>query len=196
MTSQPPHASAPEPRPEGAAPTSPGAPQSAPAQPGPQSFGHAQPVPPQPGAALPAGDRPEHYPTVAGVDGRIAWAMGLLGLIPVPGLAALVTGIVMIVVGLRQRRRNPVAKRLGRNAAILGATLLVGVVVFFTLMGIGIATEDPGSSGDTPSPLLLLAAPFGIWMIVIGPLVAVIMGVIALARPVSREKASRILAGR
>lgn len=138
--------------------------------------------------------RPEDFPTTAGNDGRIAWALGLLGFLSVPGLAALVTGIVLVVVGLLQRRKNPVAARTGRGAAILGATLIASVVIFFSTMAIGISLEQQrGGPTDGFDPLFLIIVPVGIWMLAAGPLVAIIMGFVALARPVSRDKAARIL---
>lgn len=126
-------------------------------------------------------------------DGRLAWALGLLGLIGFPGLAALVMSITMLVVGLLQRRRNPVAARTGTRAAIFGGITLATVIAFFTILAIEVSTSDPAQTSDTPSPLVIVFIVLGIWMIVVGPLVGAIMGIIALARPISRDKAASIL---
>jgi len=126
-------------------------------------------------------------------DGRLAWALGLLGLLGVPGLAALVMSIVMLVVGLLQRRRNPVAAHMGTRAAIFGGITLATVIAFFTILIIGMVTTDPTRTYDTPPPLGIALIVLGIWMILVGPLVGVVMGIVALVRPVSRDKAAAIL---
>lgn len=163
----------------------------------PTGPGSLPPAPPAAGptgapgrAAFPADPSPEDFPTTMGNDGRIAWALGLIGVIGFPAVAALAMSITMIVLGLLQQKKNPVAARTGRNAAIFGATVLAAVPIFFGLLYFGLPREP------TPEPPLaaLIAIPFGVWMILGGPITGVVMGIIALVRPVSRDRAAKILA--
>lgn len=161
--------------------------------PAPSTPGTAGPTPPPTGTApapFPSAPSPEDFPTTVGNDGRIAWALGLLGVLGFPVIAALAMSITMIVLGLLQRKKNPVAARTGRNAAIFGATVLASVPIFFGLLFFGLPREP------TPEPPIaaLIAIPFGIWMILGGPITGVVMGIIALVRPVSRDRAAKILA--
>lgn len=169
----------------------------------PQPIGHGQPHQQpshrQPYASAPSApsfDRPEHFPTTVSNDGRLGWTLGLVSVFGVPGVTAVVCGTAMIIGGLMQRRKNPVARRTGRNAAIFGASLVVSTVLFFSIMGIGVALENSGSDVEPFFNAFgaWVFAPLGIWMIIIGPLVAFIMGIVGLTVPVSRKKAERILA--
>lgn len=144
----------------------------------------------------PTFDRPEGFPTTVSNDGRLGWAISLVSVVGFPGACAIVCGIAMIIGGLMQRRKNPIARRTRRNAALFGASLVLSTAAFFAIMGIGIALENAGSDVEpffnAFGPFVF--APLGIWMIIVGPLVAFAMGIVGLTVPVSREKATRILA--
>lgn len=58
----------------------------------------------------------------------LAWGLGLLGLIFLPFVNLLVSGIVMTVVGLSQSRAGGLARTNGRRAADWGLTVLVILV--------------------------------------------------------------------
>ncbi|MDO5662380.1 MAG: hypothetical protein Q4G40_06775 [Brachybacterium sp.] len=157
----------------------------------------AQPVPgtpapmPFPPHGAPVDAR--HFPTSAGNDGRIAWALGLLGLIGFPGAAAICMGASMLIVGLLQGKKNPVARAIGRRAALFGAITLATVVVFFSAVVTGV-NLNPSMDSPLSIALMIVLIPTGGWMIIVGPLVGLICGIVALARPVPRDRAARILA--
>lgn len=134
---------------------------------------------------------PAGYPTTVGNDGRIAWALGLIGFIGVPALASLAMGTTMMIVGLMQRKKNPVARVVGTRAAIFGASAVLAVILFFAFMVIGFWLEPEPQSN--PSPLLMVMAVFGVYQMFLAPLIGVIMGIVALVRPVGPTKAASIL---
>lgn len=151
----------------------------------------APPVPP-PAQAL----RPEHFPTTTTRDGRIAWAFGLLGLISFPGLAVIAMSITMLILGLAQRGKNPVARAVGRRAAIFGALSLLAAIVFFVLLfAVWPALQSAGIVTDDSVAMGVVLVPLAAWTAFIGPITGIVMGIVALAKPVSREKAERIYAG-
>lgn len=76
------------------------------------------PTPPPPPTA------PVERPPAA----TVAWGLGLLGLIFLPFVNLLVSGIVMTVVGLHQSRAGGLARVNGRRAADWGLTVLVIIV--------------------------------------------------------------------
>lgn len=135
---------------------------------------------------------PQHFPGNMTLDGRIAWAFGLLALIGLPFLSLLAPSITMIIVGLKQRRKNPVAARTGRNAAIFGSVHLLIVTAFITV-GIAVSLVRGGgvSSADNPLLVYLFVIPVGIYLAIVGPLINVIMAIIAFVRPVSRAAAQQ-----
>ena len=101
------------------------------------------PPPPQTYARTPPGWYPGHPgmgPMVTQPPSGVAWGFGLLALIPFPFVSAIVTGIVMTIVGNAQKSRDPATRANGRHAANWGLTFtLVTVVVaiqHFTLIGL------------------------------------------------------------
>lgn len=161
------------------------APQSVP-QPVPQ-----RPLLPQTSAEL----RPEHLPTSVGDDGRIAWALGLLGFLSFPGIAILATSIAMLVAGLVQRKRNPVARSVGTRAALFGAVSLLMTVLFFGFgFGVLVPLGEAGIIGDDTIWPAFILVPLGLWVVVAGPITAIVMGIIALAKPFSPEKLQALYA--
>lgn len=167
------------------------APQPASAHPGAPPPGAAQVPPP-----APAPDGPERFPTTVGRDGRLGWSMGLIALIGVPGLAIAAASLGMIIAGLSQRSKNPVARTVGGRAALFGAISLAATLLFFLLVfAILPALENSGAiPPDANAVWALTAAPLGVWVVVAGPLTCIVMGILGLARPVSQEKAARIFA--
>lgn len=143
----------------------------------------------------------EDFPSTPARDGRVAWIPGLLGLLlladflGVHTVSALPMSVAMIIVGLIQHRENPVARRTGRNAAIFGLAVLVPVVILIAAYRvIPILDARDLASFDTLDSVGALMFPLAIWEFFIAPLVGAIMGIVALVRPVSRQKAARILA--
>lgn len=147
---------------------------------------------------------PEGYPTTASNDGRIAWAMGLIGasgivLIWVLPIHTFVMGLVMLIVGLIQRGKNPVARAVGTRAAIFGGistVLSIVPIIAFILTVIGFAsTAENQSTADTILGIGFLGtALLSLFVLVLVPLVGTIMGIVGLVRPVPRDQAARILA--
>ena len=78
------------------------------------------PLPYQPPPAPPLPVRPP--------SGALAWGLGLLGLVFLPFANLLVSGIVMVAVGLSQSRAGGLARVNGRRAANWGLTVLVILV--------------------------------------------------------------------
>lgn len=70
------------------------------------------PTPPPPSTARP--------PAAA-----LAWGLGLLGLLLLPFVNLVISGIVMVAVGLHQSRAGGLARVNGRRAADWGLTVLV-----------------------------------------------------------------------
>lgn len=148
--------------------------------------------------------RPEHFPTAPmSHDGRIAWVVGLVSLIGIPGLfiglpglAILPTSITMIVVGVAQHGKNPVAQAVGRRAATFGAISLAVALLFFVMLIIVLPTAE--AVGFTPGDWDLLhyiiVVPLSAWTGVLGPLIAFLMAIIALTDTVSTKKAEKIYA--
>jgi len=155
------------------------------------------PVPPQAWAVHPAAHemRPEHFPTAVGRDGRIAWSLGLLGLLGIPGLSILAPSLAMLITGLLQRRKNPVARSVGTRAAIFGGISLLATILFFTFVfGILLPLIDAGVVADDAVWPVFIVAPLGVWVVIAGPITAIVMGIVGLAKPVSREKAQQLYA--
>lgn len=156
------------------------APQPAPGQPAPQ---RRPPLPPDPG--------PEHFPASALDDGRLAWALGLLALVALPLASAALPGIAMLITGLVLSRRNRVAKSVGLRAAAFGAVGIALPALFILTLFVLTSTE-PVSFDEEPvqSAILTVGA---IVTAVLYPLTAIVLAIVALARPVSPAKAARIL---
>ncbi|MFC0674631.1 hypothetical protein [Brachybacterium hainanense] len=133
------------------------------------------------------------FPTTLSRDGRLPWAFGLLSLIGLPFLSLLAPGITMIVLGLLQRRKNPVARHVGGRAALFGAINVAVVLGYLAALIIGSAAHG-GSVSFEENPLLIggFIIPVAIYLVAIGPLLNLVLAIIALARPVSREKAEKI----
>lgn len=139
--------------------------------------------------------RPEHFPTTVGKDGRVAWSLGLVGLIGFPGLAIIAASLAMLIAGLLQRRKNPVARSVGTRAAIFGAVSLLVTILFFTfLFGILLPLVDAGVVADNAVWPAFIMVPLGVWVVIAGPITAIVMGIVGLAKPVGREKAERLYA--
>ncbi|GAB3061035.1 hypothetical protein [Sediminivirga luteola] len=119
---------------------------------------------------------------------------GLLSFIGLPFLSLLAPGITMIVLGLRQRRKNPVAAHLGRRAAIFGAVNTGIVVLYLLVLFVASSIYDGGVRfEDNPVLIAGFAIPVAIYIVAVGPLLNLVLAIIALARPVSQEKADKIL---
>lgn len=146
-------------------------------------------------AAAPGNDpRRLAFPASISQDGRLPWVFGLLSFIGLPFLSLLAPGITMTVLGLRERRKNPVAARLGRNAAIFGAVNTGIVVLYLLVLFVASAIYDGGVSfEDNPVLIAGFAIPVAVYIVAVGPVLNLILAIIALVRPVSREKAAAIL---
>lgn len=94
--------------------------------------------------------------------GMLAWGVGLAMLCFLPFVSSLVAGLIMVFVGLDQRRRGGVAAINGRNAANWGLTYAIATLVLAGLhFGLLYAlTRD----GDTIKGFF----PFGIFLVVWG----------------------------
>ncbi|WP_114853230.1 hypothetical protein [Brachybacterium sp. YJGR34] len=139
--------------------------------------------------------RPEHFPTSIGRDGRVAWVVGFAAAIGFPGLAIIAASAAMLVLGILQQGKNPVARAVGRRAAVFGAlSLLVTVFFFLMIFVIAPALIDAGVIADSSAWSAALMVPLAVWVVVAGPLTCVIMAIVALARPVTRERAQRVYA--
>lgn len=143
-------------------------------------------------------------------DGQLGWAMGLLGLItPVAfavGLLApspitdavavwgiLPMAVAMILVGLSQRQ-NAVARRTGRHAALFGAVHLVLLVAWAVVVHVVLhGTPQDVLERFGPGLSAIVLIPTFAYLVFVGPLLGVVLGVIALVVPVSSEKRARIL---
>ncbi|EWS81388.1 hypothetical protein BF93_17585 [Brachybacterium phenoliresistens] len=168
----------------------------------PQEYGPPQQgygPPPQAGPPPASPDtrgpvRPEHFPGGISLDGRLPWILGFLAVLGLPFVSLLAPGIAMVIAGLLQQRKNPVAARTGRRAATFGAVNILVVVLFLAVLFIGSFFGD-GTYTAEEDPLVIFgfALPFGIYLVAIGPILNLVMAIVALARPVSREKAQRIL---
>lgn len=111
--------------------------------PAPSGYGPAPAgYPPAGYAPAPPGyyAQPGMVPIMMQPPSGLAWGFGFLALIPLPFLSALVTGLVMMVVGNSQKMRDPATTANGRNAANWGLTftLVTAVVAIqhFTLIGV------------------------------------------------------------
>lgn len=138
--------------------------------------------------------RPEDFPARASQDGRIAWFLGFLGLLDllvlvgVPALGYVTMSLGLVVVGLLQRR-NPVARSTGRRAALLGG---VNLAVLAALLLQGLlppATTAADEALEAGGPSLLV-----IWVFSGGSLFGVALALLALLVPVSRTRATTVLA--
>lgn len=147
---------------------------------------------------------PQGFPTLQKNDGRIAWMMGLIGFgaMLIPFLPPLAMGIAMAEVGGRQKHKNPVAAKIGKNAArfgwvvigLHGVTLLMVIILGAVFSTTG--SSATGSSGTMTNlqvaVIILMIIPL-ILAQVVAPIVGGIMGIIGAAVPVSRAKAATIL---
>lgn len=150
---------------------------------------------PPPPPLTPRDLRPEHFPTTASNDGRIAWIVAFIMCIPFPGLSAIAGYIVMIVVGRGQRGKNPVARAKGRRASNFAIASLATILVFIPVFTTLILLEDyAGVDPSTLEPFMMIAAPFGIWGFIIGPLTAFVIAIIAATDHVSELEATKIYA--
>lgn len=137
----------------------------------------------------------EHFPTTVGKDGRIAWALGLVSLIGFPGLAIIATSLAMLITGLLQLGKNPVATVVGRRAAIFGGVSLLATILFFVMIFvIAPALIDAGVIDDSSPTSALFMVPLGVWVVIAGPITCLVMGIVGLVKPISRERAERIFA--
>lgn len=120
---------------------------------------------------------------------------GLLSFIGLPFLSLLAPGITMIVLGLRQRRKNLVAAHLGRKAAIFGA-VNTGIVVLYLIVLFVASSIYGGGVSYEENPVLIagFAIPVAVYIVAVGPMLNLVLAIIALVRPVSQEKAAAILA--
>lgn len=144
---------------------------------------------------------PQGYPTTLRNDGRIAWVMGLLGcsflvLFTTIPVHTVITGLTMVVVGLMQRGKNPVARAVGTRAALFGGVMLLlsPLLVLAWIPTALVAIHAPPSDG----PLWVLASST-LGLIIYGlvgvglPLIAIMMAAISLLVPVSADRAAQII---
>lgn len=146
----------------------------------------------------PRGVTPEDFPGSMLTDGRIAWLPGFLGVLGVaailgapPLLGYVAISVAWVFLGLLQRA-NPVARRTGRRAAIVGGLhlLLLAVVL-------GVQSALIGASVETAEPYdVLLVFPGTVCIVLVSPLVGIALGTMALIAPVSRARAQRVLVRR
>lgn len=134
--------------------------------------------------------RAEDFPTTAANDGRSAWTIGLIVLVPFFGM--LIAPLVMLITATSNRRKNPVAAHVSRNVMIFAGITLALLVVALACSVVSTFYSDTGA--QLPTWLFIPLVPSLAWSMMIAPLVTLIMGIIALLRPVSREKAAKILA--
>lgn len=113
-----------------------------------------------------------------GQSGTVAWAMGFLAFIPIPFIGQIAAMIVMIFVGLSQRRKSPVAATNGRSAANWAITYILATVVLLGLFIAGIASGggDPTTSAFGVIGLVLYFA----WFFLLNPahLILTIIGTV------------------
>ncbi|MGO1875895.1 hypothetical protein [Agrococcus casei] len=136
------------------------------------------------------------FPTTMSRDGRIAWVFGLLSVLGLPFLSLVAPGVTMTVLGLLQRRKNPVAA-VGRNVALFGAINVAVCAIFLIVLAGSSAVYEGGVTLDNnPLLLILFAFPVGAYIVAIGPILNIVLAIVALVRPVSPARAAKILAGR
>lgn len=89
---------------------------------------------------------PVDYGTVAPAPARgaLPWGLALLGLVFLPFVNLLVSGIVMVAVGLAQRKHGGLAEVNGRRAANWGLTVLVLIVPSIALWLTALIIEAQG----------------------------------------------------
>lgn len=166
----------------------PGSPQPAAAHPG---TGQPTPV-----GRVPRDQQPEHFPTTLSQDGRLAWVFGFLGLLGVPILAATVTGLVMLIVGLVQRRKNPVARSVATRAALWGALGVVLGIGYIAALFVFTQLTGGGATFEEAPLLTTILIVWAVAMAVLYPIASIILAIVGLVRPVSRERAAAILGRR
>lgn len=134
--------------------------------------------------------RAEDFPTTPPNDGRSGWTIGLIVLVPLFG--ALVAPLVMLITASTQRRKNPVAAHVSRNVMIYAGITLAMLIIG---MACGVVTTFYTDKGaEPPTWLFFPLIPSIGWSMLIAPIVTLIMAIIGFTRPVSREKAAKILA--
>lgn len=153
---------------------------------------------PQPGAAphtVAPFHRPEDFPTSAANDGRLAWMLGLIAFLPIPVIGLFAAVIAMVVTGLRMGGKNPVARAVGRRAAICAAIQVIPLLTGagFIIWNLTVLHGASMRFEDHPIALMIWIGSC-VWAAILAPLLLVTMGIIGLARPVSREKAAQVLA--
>ena len=79
--------------------------------------------------------------------GTGAWTSGFVAYIPIPLLNSVIAGIVMMVIGLGQRKKGGVAAQNGANAANWGVLQIVIPVIFFATMTIGLLAGEKTETG-------------------------------------------------
>ncbi|MGO1925961.1 MAG: hypothetical protein ACTH1T_09990, partial [Brachybacterium tyrofermentans] len=79
--------------------------------------------------------------------------------------------------------------------AIFGGISLLATILFFTFVfGILLPLIDAGVVADDAVWPVFIVAPLGVWVVIAGPITAIVMGIVGLAKPVSREKAQQLYA--
>ena len=136
--------------------------------------------------------RPEHFPTTARNDGRIAWIVAFVMCIPVPVLSVIAGYITMIVVGRGQRGKNPVARAKGRRASNFAIISLASLLLFVLGSTIFVTLEEFAGVDPGSHPLFMAIIPFGMWGLFIGPFTAFVIAIIAATDHVSERQAEKI----
>lgn len=124
--------------------------ESRPAESEAASIPAAEPTPPPP-PQLP-------LPMSAPVPtGTVAWALGLIALVPIPIVASLVAGLLMGLLGRAQRRQGPIAATNGRNAGNWGFTYLLASAILWTthFVLLFLLTRNGPASGFYPLGIAL-----------------------------------------
>ena len=126
------------------------------------------------------------------LDGRLPWVFGFLSLLGLPFLSLLAPGFAMIIAGLLQGRKNMVAARTGRRAALFGALNVLVVIAYLAVLFFA-SMDGPVSPAEAPLLIYGFMIPVAVYVVVLGPMVNVVMAIVGLARPLSQEKVRRIL---
>lgn len=155
-----------------------------PGQPGPGRPGPGNPGPgrPGPGPQQQPPPYPYRYPQQRPESGTIAWAVGLAVLAFFPFVSSVVASVLMIIVGLKQRAKEPIAAANGRNAANFGLTYLVVTLILVPLyfVMLDVLTKDGPTSETFP-----LMIPLIVWAV--ATLAFVVLCIIGVARAGARR---------
>lgn len=129
-------------------------------------------------------------------DGRIAWLGGLAVVIMVPYVALAAASVLMIVIGMAHRKRNPISRDSARRAMVLAVTNIVIILVAFVAQALTSVARTHTTSGGIDGWGILLAVVttlLSLYITIAGPLYVLIRAIIAAASPVTPARAHAIL---